>query len=174
MGFWTQVIIFIHAFIDKLAELIIPLFLGPRGRCPNVEKNSFITKSAVEVSEKIRNRELTSYQVVSAYIDRIIQINRSINAVIDGPFLEALDEARLVDERIENGEVTPEEFEKKPFLGVPFTVKDSTEVAGKLHTLGIMARQNVKGKVDSETVRRMKQAGAILICKTNVPEICMW
>jgi fatty acid amide hydrolase 2 len=169
MGFIINVVIFIHAIIDKLAELIIPLFLGERKRCPPIEKCSFITGSAVDVAKKIRNKDLTSFEVVSAYIDRINQINKTINAVMDGPFLEAIEEAKHVDERIQNGEVTDKEFEENPF-----TVKDSTEVAGKLHTMGIIARRNVKGKVDSETVRLMKQAGAILICKTNTPEICMW
>jgi fatty acid amide hydrolase 2 len=174
MGFLIKLIIFIHAIIDKLAELIIPLFLGPRRKCPDIVESSFVTKSAVEIAEKIRNKELTSFEVVSAYIQRAIQINPVINAIIDGPFIEALDQARKIDERIQNDDISAKEFEDKPFLGVPFTVKDSTEVAGKLHTMGIIARRNVKGKTDSETVFRMKQAGAILICKTNTPEICMW
>lgn len=161
--------------IDKIAEFVIKLFLGKRGRCPSLDEDFFVTSSAVAVAEMIRKKKLSSFHVVSAYISRIKKINPVLNIVMDGPFMEALDEAKKVDEFIQSSILSEDEIEKqKPFLGVPFTVKDSTEVADKLHTLGLMIRKNVKGKVDAENVRIMKEAGAILICKTNTPEICMW
>lgn len=175
MGLLIQLIIFIHALIDRLAELIIPLFLGPRGHCPSLDENFFVTSSAVDIAELIRKRKLTSLQVVSAYIARIKKVNPIINFVMDGPFNEAIDEAKKVDQFIESSNLSENEIaEQKPFLGVPFTVKDSTEVADKLHTLALLSRRNVRGKADAENVRIMKAAGAILICKTNTPEICMW
>lgn len=174
MGFLIKLIIFIHSLIDKLAELIIKPFLGRRGRCPSLDENFFVTSSAVDVAEMIRKRKLTSFEVVSAYISRIEKINPVLNAVMDGPFMEALDEAKKVDELIQSSKMSEAEFDAKPFLGVPFTVKDSTEVADKLHTMALLIRKNKKGKVDAENVRIMKKAGAILICKSNTPEICMW
>ena len=45
------------------------------------------------------------------------------------------------------------------FLGVPFTTKDSTSVANRLHTLGIVARRNTRTKEDAECVKLMKEAG---------------
>lgn len=133
MGFVIQIIIFIHSLIDKLAEIIIKMFLGKRGQCPSLDENFFVTASAVDVAEMIRKRKLTSFTVVSAYISRIKKINPVLNAIMDGPFLEALDEARKVDEFIQNYTQSEAELEKtKPFLGVPFSVKDSTEVAGNL------------------------------------------
>lgn len=97
-----------------------------------------------------------------------------LNAVVDGPFKEALEEAKRIDDRIANKQITNDEFEAKPFLGVPFTTKDSTCVAGKLHTLGLLARRDTIAKEDAECVARMKAAGAIIIATTNIPEVNKW
>lgn len=98
-----------------------------------------------------------------------------MNAVVDGPFtIEALAEARAIDERLERGLITDEELARKPFLGVPFTTKDSTAVKGKLHTLGLRSRSTMTASEDAECVRLMKEAGAIIIATSNVPEINRW
>lgn len=67
-----------------------------------------------------------------------------------------------------------DEFASKPFLGVPFTTKDSTSVAGKLHTLGLVARKNTFSKEDAECVALAKKAGAIIVATTNIPEVNKW
>lgn len=104
-----------------------------------------------------------------------MQINPLLNAIVDGPFAdEALAEAAKIDERLERGLITPEEFVKKPFLGVPFTTKDSTSVKGKLHTLGLLSRATVRSEEDADCVRLMKEAGAIIIATTNIPEVNKW
>ena len=61
-----------------------------------------------------------------------------------------------------------------PFLGVPFTTKDTTAVGGKLHTLGLLSRKNTKATEDAECIRVLKEAGAIILATTNVPEINRW
>lgn len=60
-----------------------------------------------------------------------------------------------------------DEFASKPFLGVPFTTKDSTSVSGKLHTLGLLSRGRTIAKEDAECVALAKKAGAIIL--GNVP-----
>lgn len=175
--FWSLLMNFfyiIRLLVDKLVETVLELYLGDRKKCPNLRKDFFITKSAVEIAELIRNKEIKVYQVVNAYINRIIETNPLLNAVIDGPFMEALDEATKIDDLIANGSISPEEFSQKPFLGVPFTTKDSTAVGTKLHTLGIVSRKNLKAKEDAECVRLMKEAGAIIIATSSVPEINRW
>lgn len=98
-----------------------------------------------------------------------------MNAVVDGPFAdEALAEAAQIDDRLERGLITPEEFLRKPFLGVPFTTKDSTSVKGKLHTLGLLSRPTTRSEEDAECIRLMKEAGAIIIATTNIPEVNKW
>ena len=160
--------------VDKTVNTALEYYLGDRKKCPNLRKDFFITKSAVELAELIRNKEITSYQVVNAYVNRIIEVNPVLNAIIDGPFMAALDEATKLDARIKNGQVSLEEFNEKPFLGIPFTTKDSTAVGGKLHTLGLVSRKNTKASEDAECIKLMKDAGAIIIATTTIPEINRW
>lgn len=164
----------IRALIDKAINAILEWYWGEKKTCPPLRKDFFITKSAVEIAELIRQQDITVHQVVNAYINRIIETNPVLNAIIDGPFMEALDEAQEIDKKIESGLITEDDFKSKPFLGVPFTTKDSTAVAGKLHTLGITARKNFKAKEDAECVRLMKEAGAIIIATSSIPEINRW
>jgi fatty acid amide hydrolase 2 len=175
--FWGLLIYFlqlVRILVDKIVNFVLELYWGEKSQCPTLRKDFFITKSAVEIAELIRNQDITVYQVVNAYINRLIEINPVLNAVLDGPFLEALDEAQKIDERISKGLISEEEFSEKPFLGVPFTTKDSTAVSGKLHTLGILARRNFRVKEDAECVRLMKEAGAIIIATSSIPEINRW
>lgn len=88
--------------------------------------------------------------------------------------MDALDEATKIDDRIKKGSISEQEFSEKPFMGVPFTTKDSTAVANRLQTLGIVARKNHKASEDAECVKLMKQAGAIIIATSNIPEINRW
>lgn len=97
-----------------------------------------------------------------------------MNAIVDGPFADALEEVREIDARIASGSITKAEFERKPFLGVPFTVKDSTAAKGRLHTLGLLSRQFARAKADAECVRLVKEAGGILLATTNIPEVNRW
>lgn len=85
-----------------------------------------------------------------------------------------MDEAKQIDERIANGQISDTEFAEKPFLGVPFTTKDSTSVKGKLHTLGLVSRETTKSKDDAECVLLIKQAGGIILATTNIPEVNKW
>lgn len=169
-----MILYFIRSLFDRFVNYILELYWGPKKTCPPLRKDFFITKSAVEIAELIRNQDITVYQVVNGYINRIIETNPVLNAVIDGPFMEALDEAQLIDDRISKGLISEDEFNEKPFLGVPFSTKDSTAVGGKLHTLGITARRNYKAKEDAECVRLMKEAGAIIIATSSIPEINRW
>ena len=174
---WSLVFYFLYlirTLIDKILNLVLEWYWGEKKTCPPLKKDFFITKSAIEIAELIKQQDISVYQVVNAYINRIIETNPILNAVLDGPFIEALDEAQAIDERISKGLISEEEFTQKPFLGVPFTTKDSTAVSGKLHTLGIAARRNYRAKEDAECVRLMKEAGAIIIATSSIPEINRW
>jgi fatty acid amide hydrolase 2 len=171
----TNLLIFTRMLVDFIVEWALEKYWGDKKVCPALKKDFFVTKSAVELAEMIRNKELTSYQVVSAYIDRIKDVNPFINAIIDGPFVEeAIGEAKKVDEKISSGSISETEWAEKPFLGVPFSTKDSTAVAGKLHTLGITSRKDKKAAENAECVRLVKNAGGIIICTSSVPEINRW
>lgn len=166
----------VHMLVDRLVEMVLERVLPPKQVCPAIVSSdpTIITKSATDLARMIFEKRAKSYAVVKAYIDRINEVNGVLNAVIDGPFSEALDEAREIDRKIENGEISDAEFSSKPFLGVPFTTKDSTAVKGKLHTLGLVSRRNTRADEDAECVRLMKEAGAIIIATTSVPEVNKW
>lgn len=171
-----NIFVIIHLLIDKLVELVLKWYWGQnRARCPPLQrKRIIVTYSAQELAKMIRTKEVTCLEVVNAFIDRLNEVNPVVNAVIDGPFIDALEEAKAIDDRIQRGLISDNEFAEKPFLGVPFTTKDSTAVKDKLHTLGIIARKNVKAKEDAECVKLMKEAGAIIIATTSIPEINRW
>jgi fatty acid amide hydrolase 2 len=160
--------------IDKVIEIVLEFYWGEKKKCPPLRKDFFVTKSAIEIAELIKQQDITCHQVVNAFINRIIEINPAINCIIDGPFMDALDEAQSIDERISKGLISEEEWSEKPFLGVPFTTKDSTAVSGRLHTLGLTSRRNYRAKEDAECVKMMKDAGAIIIATTNIPEVNRW
>lgn len=168
---------FLHIILDGVLEFILGWILGVKRHVPappNKEIEELLSTSAVKLAGRIREGKLKSYELVKAYYDRLLVVNRDLNAVVDGPFIEALDEAKLIDERFKNGDISEEELKRKPFLGVPFTTKDSTEVEGKLHTLGLISRRNKRGSKDAECVRLMKEAGAIFLATSNVPEVNKW
>ncbi|MCY4410571.1 MAG: amidase [Caldilineaceae bacterium] len=127
-----------------------------------VEMEEICFASATQIVSAIRNRELSSQEVVSAYQDRLEEVNSRLNAVTvvasDAP-----EQARLADQKQAQGE------ELGPLHGLPFTVKDTFETAGLQSPLDIRIRQRQVSRTDATVVARMKQAGAILLAKTNCP-----
>lgn len=69
---------------------------------------------------------------------------------------------------------TEELAEKKPFLGVPLSTKDCISVKGLLNTGGLYHRKNYRASEDSVVIGKMRAAGAIPFCLTNISELCMW
>uniref|UniRef100_A0A158Q784 Amidase domain-containing protein n=1 Tax=Elaeophora elaphi TaxID=1147741 RepID=A0A158Q784_9BILA len=141
-------------------------------------QDKLLTISATRAAQMIRNREITSLSLVEAYIRRIQEVNGTINAVVQMDFKETLIKAQEIDEMLESLDTDSEKFKslavKKPLLGVPFTLKDSIEVDGLYCTVGISYRKKSVSNKDATVVQRMKDAGAILLAITNVPEVCMW
>lgn len=176
---WKALHYFVSLFLvlkDKLVEAALSWYFGEKkSECPPLtEDNRFLAKSAIELAQMIRNGDITSYKLVDACIKRMNEVNRVLNAVVDGPFKEALDEAKHIDERIAGKLISEDEFSEKPFLGVPFTTKDSTAVGGKLQTLGLITRKTVTAKEDAQCVALAKKAGAIILATTNIPEVNRW
>lgn len=74
--------------------------------------------------------QLTSEELVSAVIARIREVEVYLNAVVDDRFEAALEDARIADDEIAACNNIPKLAEAKPFLGVPFTVKDCISIKG--------------------------------------------
>lgn len=136
-------------------------------------KNPLLQLSATTLAKRIRHGELTSEEVVVAYIARIKEVNPMINAVVDERFDAALREAKECDAKLRAGEVTVVTLERdKPLYGVPITVKESCAVKGMSHTGCTLPRKNVRATEHCTVVQRLLDAGAIPLCVTNTPEMC--
>ncbi|KPJ12863.1 Fatty-acid amide hydrolase 2 [Papilio machaon] len=170
---FKQFFLLLRTYFDMFIDFLFSLYWErKRQPIPNLEKKHImLSESAVNLASKIRNKQLKSEELVQACIERIKIVNPILNAVTDERFEEALKEAREVDRLIASGQA---DFEKQPFLGVPFTAKESHAVSGMLHTLGISLRRHERAHEDAECVRLLRHAGAIPLAVTNVPEINKW
>src|SRR5215211_7940158 len=114
-------------------------------------------------AELVRAGHVSARELVGLYLERIERLDPSLNAyrVVLGE--RALAEADAADRRRTAGE-------EAPLLGVPIAVKDSQDVAGELTTHGTAAVDRPAAG-DCEMVRRLRAAGAIVIGKTNLPEL---
>ena len=135
---------------------------------PNASK--LTTCSATELASLICQQKVSSQTVVEAYIKRIKQINPVIKAVVDTAFDKAQHEAQLADDAIRQGTA---DWKRQPLLGVPVTIKDAFDVAGMPTTCGVPRLRNKCAEADATAVRKLKEAGAIILGKTNVPALCM-
>ncbi|KAK9884510.1 hypothetical protein WA026_007349 [Henosepilachna vigintioctopunctata] len=149
---------------------IVRLFYKHKS-CPPI-KNDLLFLTASTLAYKIRKKELKSETVVKCYIERISEVNPHLNAVVEDRFREALEEARQV-ENIVNSKLDEQEIEEQyPLLGVPITIKGSLAVEGLNHSTGMLLRNKIALK-DADAVKRVKEAGAIVLLVSNTPELCL-
>jgi amidase len=114
--------------------------------------------------EKIATGEVTSYEVVSHYLEVIKEKNGEINAIVTINE-NALEEAKKADEAVKNGKTVG------PLHGIPFTCKDSFKTVGVRTTSGSKKLKDYIPQKDAEIVKQLKAFGAILLAKTNLPEL---
>ncbi|XP_026321690.1 fatty-acid amide hydrolase 2-like [Hyposmocoma kahamanoa] len=169
------VLCYIRFWLDRVVDFIFSLYWNCKKEVvPDLEeKHAFLAESALTLARKIREKELKSEDLVRAVIERIKQVNPIINAVAEERYVAALDEAREVDRIIAAG-MSEEEARKKPFLGVPFTLKESHAMKGMKFTMGLWSRRREVATEDSEALVRLKVAGAIPVATTNLPELLIW
>jgi amidase len=117
-------------------------------------------------AELIAAGELSSRELVELYLKRIERFDPQLNAFRIVFAERALLEATQADGRRGAGG-------ERPLLGVPIAVKDDLDVAGEATALGTNAHGGPVA-ADAEVVRKLREAGAIVIGKTNVPELCIW
>ncbi|XP_074644786.1 fatty-acid amide hydrolase 2-A-like isoform X2 [Tubulanus polymorphus] len=161
--------------VSAILNLIFYLiYERQRSRVPPIT-NDILLQSATSLAKKIRTRELTSEQVVQAFIDRVEKVNPIINACIAECYNTALEEAKAVDEILDSGNLDESySEEKKPFLGVPISVKTAFALNGMPFSSGLVSRKNVFADFDAPIVQNAKNCGAIPIVVTNCSELCMW
>jgi len=131
-----------------------------------------LAMSATQIAAAIRDGELSPVEAVQTHIRRIEEVNPVINAVVNENFEKALAEATVAEEELAH--MKGHEDELPPFFGVPCTVKETFAMTDMPWTGGSYFRKNVIAGQDATAVKRYKDAGAIIIGRTNVPEAAMW
>jgi amidase len=121
-------------------------------------------------AELVADGEVSSRELVELYLKRIERFDGQLNAFKVVFTERALLEADQADARRRVGGPPAE----RPLLGVPIAVKDDIDVIGEVTALGSNAHSGVPASADAEVVRRLREAGAVVIGKTNVPELCIW
>ncbi len=129
--------------------------------------DEIIYASATQLARDIRHRKVSSQEVIEAHLRRIEEVNPKLNAMVQLTADSATAQAKKADEALAKGEVVG------PLHGVPFTVKDSIENAGVITSGGTTGRAEYVAEKDATVSARMKEAGAILLGHTNVPEFVM-
>jgi amidase len=114
----------------------------------------------------VRSGAVTARELVELSLERIGRLDPSVNAFRVVRAERALAEADAARARLDAGETAP-------LLGVPIAVKDNMDVAGELttHGTGLVSEP---AATDCEVVRRLRAAGAIVVGKTNMPELALW
>ena len=125
--------------------------------------NEYWKWNASKVAEKVRSREVSAREVVESSLARLDEVNGRINAVVQLMPEIALDEANRIDGML------AKECDVGCLAGVPVTVKVNTDQAGFATTNGLSIQQNLVTSKDNPVVKNLRDAGAIIIGRTNTP-----
>ncbi len=112
----------------------------------------------------IKQKRVSSLEVVDACLRRIEQVNPKINAMVQLTAEAARTEAKAADASLRRGKLLG------PLHGVPFSIKDSLDTAGVVSTAGTIGWAKRVPAKDATAVARLRAAGAILLGKSNTPE----
>jgi amidase len=124
-------------------------------------------QSAAQLASLIRTRQISATEVVEACIDRQMAVNDALNAIVMNCYSRARAEAKRLDAQLAKGNL------KGILHGVPMTLKDSIDTEGVVTTGGTFGRQQHVPNKDATVAARLRNAGAILLGKTNTPEFTL-
>lgn len=120
--------------------------------------------SLLDVGARLRSRAVRSIDVTQAQLARIAELDRRLNSYITVTADLALAQARTADAEIAAG------MDRGPLHGVPIAIKDVCDIAGLPTTAGMPMRRDARASADSTVVKRLKDAGAVILGKTNLTE----
>lgn len=147
------------------------------------EDNHLFQIPSEKLSRMVLRGDLSSINLINYFISRIERVNTSLNAVCIPLFEEAREEAEKLDEWLaeerlliptngSNHHLLEEWMDKvileRPLFSIPVTIKESIHVKGTQCTMGLSSRVGQLSKDDGILVKRLKNAGAIVLGKTNV------
>src|SRR6187200_3646884 len=121
-------------------------------------------RSAVDLARSLRSREVSAREVLAAHLARIEETNPAINAIVTLVPERALEQAGAADQALARGESVG------PLHGLPIAHKDLADTAGVRTTYGSPIYADHVPEEDEPFVTRVREAGAVLLGKTNTPE----
>ncbi|MGB3692584.1 MAG: amidase [Spirulinaceae cyanobacterium] len=127
--------------------------------------SSLVFTPAYQLAQMIRDKTVSTKEVLEAYLEQIEKHNPRINAIATLDEEAARKRASEADEAIAKSEIWGQ------LHGVPITIKDTFETSGLLTTAGYKPLRNYIPSQDATVVARLRQAGAIIIGKTNPAEM---
>ncbi|MBK7379499.1 MAG: amidase [Ignavibacteriales bacterium] len=130
-------------------------------------QNNILFESAGHLASEIRAGKISSYQVVSAYIEQIEKQNSTYKAIVLLNKEQALERAKAADLALAKGEIWGK------LHGVPITIKDNYKTKGLTTTAGYLPLKNNVPDQDAEIVKLLLSEGAIIIGKTNLSVLAM-
>ena len=150
-------ILFISSYVDA----------GEKNKETISSSNELVFLSASELAEKIKSHQVTSLEVVNAYLDHIKKYNHTLNAIVTLDKNAAIRRAQEADAAIARGELWG------PLHGVPITIKDNVATRGLKTTNSLPLTASYVPDFDATVVARLRKAGAIILGKTNLPSLGM-
>ena len=126
-----------------------------------------INQTAAAMSEALVNGEVTSTQLTQAHLDRISDVDTSVKAFLHVDEEGALEQAARIDADRSSGK------KLHPLAGIPLALKDVLTQDGIPTTAGSKILQGWKPQYDSTVVAKIKEAGVVILGKTNMDEFAM-
>ena len=120
--------------------------------------------TAVELAQKTRSGEISAVETMEAHLAQIEMVNPQVNAIVTLLPEMAMEAARKADQKLARGE------EVGPLHGLPVAHKDLVQTKGIRTTFGSLVYQDFVPEEDALLVERLREAGAIMLGKTNTPE----
>ncbi|UVS81245.1 Asp-tRNA(Asn)/Glu-tRNA(Gln) amidotransferase subunit GatA [Actinokineospora sp. UTMC 2448] len=127
-----------------------------------------IRKTAAELADLIRTREVSAVEVAQAHLDRIAEVDPAVHAFLHVDTERALNAAKAVDEDVAAGRELA-----SPLAGVPIAVKDVLTMQGAPTTCGSRILEGWHPPYDATVVRKLLAAGMVILGKTNMDEFAM-
>jgi amidase len=126
----------------------------------------YVGETAVGIAAAVRTGRVTPTEVLEEHLERIAALDGRLGAFRLLRTEEARAEARALEDRGDLGDL--------PLAGVPVAIKDSVDLAGAPTRSGSAATSQDPAAADHELVRRLREAGALLVGKTSLPELGLW
>src|SRR3990172_4083519 len=152
------------ALLSPLAEPSSSASVPQRTSTPKPGDLDLLSLTLVEAADRIRKKRLSPVELTQAILDRIAQLDSKIGAFLTVTSEQALAAARTAESEIGQGKY------RGPLHGIPVGVKDTHYTQGIRTTAASRVLHDFVPDFDATVVRRLKEAGAILVGKMNLPE----